>query len=346
MKRRVHVVFTGGTIGSTASEGTTGLDGAPPRQILSCAPVDLEVEFSETEPFRILSEDATPEHWTLLARHIASLDLAVLDAVVVAHGSDTLAWTAKALNYALAGCPKPVVLVAADRPLSDRDSNGPDNFRDALSFALTENLPGVFAAWRDPGDDTSIHLASRLLPCDIHDDRFRSAKGLVFGHVRGGEFRRHAVEGNPSRTHLAKAAAALDWNAARARLAAELRFEPLLPVLPALPTAWFPDPRSLESKAVVQLAYHSGTAASLPDPEGFLAFARGCRARGIEVVVGPCRHGASPYRSVELLHAEGVVFAPSLTEAALVVKLRWLLGQGLPLSGLAEPVGFDLLPAV
>jgi len=74
-----------------------------------------------------------------------------LDAVVVSHGSDTLAWTAAALSYALKGIPRPVVLFGADKALEDEASNGPDNFRDAISFALSEALPGLFVSWRNPG---------------------------------------------------------------------------------------------------------------------------------------------------------------------------------------------------
>jgi hypothetical protein len=338
------VVFTGGTIGSAVADGRTGLDSSPPRQLLSYAPAELDLAFTESEPFRILSEDATLEHWTLLARHIAGLDFNGLDAVVVAHGSDTLAWTAKALVYALAGCPKPVVLVAADLPLTDKTSNGPQNFRDAISFALGENLPGIFAAWRNPDEDTAIHLGSRLLPCDIHDDKFRSAKGLIFGHVRDGEFRRRPVEGNPSRSHLVKAAVPSEWIDSRRRALEGCVFEPRLLVLPAQPSGWHPKIDDLDCPAVLQLAYHSGTACSDPETGSFGDFAQRCRILGISVVVGPSRHGTRPYQSVDRLRGDGVVFAPSMAESALVVKLRWLLARGLSLDRSTDPIGFDLLP--
>ena len=344
MTRRVHVVFTGGTIGSAALDGRTELAGSPPRQLLSFAPAGHEVAFTESEPLRILSEDATPEHWTEIVKHVAALDFARVDAVVVAHGSDTLAWTAKALAYALRGVPKPVVLVASDRPLPDPASNGPDNFRDALSFALSENLPGTFAVWRNPGEPATVHLATRLLPCDVHDDRFRSARGLHFGTVEKGEFRRNAVEGNPSRSHLAKAADPSLWAAARADAVAGPRFETDILVLPAQPSG---DLRMFSPdqgwKAVVQLAYHSGTAWSAESSTGFLDLARRFGSAGTPVVVGPCRHGRDPYGSVLRLSQAGVLFAPSMAESALVAKVRWLCGSGHDLSRLREPIAFDLL---
>jgi hypothetical protein len=236
-----------------------------------------------------------------------------------------------------------VVLVAADLPLADEHSNGPDNFRDAISFALGENLPGIFAAWKNPDEDTAIHLGSRILPCDIHDDKFRSAKGLAFGSVRGGEFRRNPVEGNPSRSHLVKAATASEWIESRRRALEGCRFESGLLVLPAQPAGWFPGPEDFGCKAVLQIAYHSGTACSDPGTDLFGEFAQRCRLHGVPVVVGPSRHSGAPYESVERLSRSGAVFAPSMAEAALVVKMRWMLGRGPSLDRLNDSVGFDLL---
>lgn len=344
MTRRVHVVSTGGTIGSVVSDGATDVRGTGAIRLPSLAVSGSDVAFTESSPLRILSEDATPDHWTEIVRHVASLDMRNLDAVVVAHGSDTLAWTAKALAYGLAGLPKPVVLTGSDKPLPDPESNGPDNFRDAVAFALAEQLPGVFVAWKNKGEPTSIHLATRVLPCDAHDDAFRSAAGLVFGTVSDGEFRRDGSRGNPSRSHLAKESDPKAWEAARTRALDGIRFERDVLVFPAMPGIDH-SRCSLEGcKAVVQLAYHSGTARSTEGEGSLVEFARRCRQAGIPLVVGPCRHGRDPYASVERLRREGAIFAASMAESALVVKTRWILGNGLGLSRLDEPVAFDRLP--
>ena len=142
---RIHLVATGGTVSASERDGRIGLEPQTRPAILDIIPADVDATWSS--PFRILSEDATSSHWTALARHIAELPLDRLDAVLVAHGSDTLAWSAAALSYLLRGIGVPVVLSGADRPLSDPASDGPDNFRAAAAFALSEKLPGVFVAW-------------------------------------------------------------------------------------------------------------------------------------------------------------------------------------------------------
>jgi L-asparaginase/Glu-tRNA(Gln) amidotransferase subunit D len=341
---RVHVVFTGGTIGSAPTGMSTDLVTDSDRQLLSFAPPGADVAFTHSSPFRILSEDATLGDWSRLAGHIAGLDLDRIDAVVVAHGSDTLAWTAKALNYALEGASTTVVMVGSDKPLTEPGSNGADNFRDAISFAATEKLPGVYVAWRNPGECTTIHLGSRLLPCDIHDDTFRSAKGLHFGEVSDGGFRRNAIEGNPSRSHLARMAEPIVGKAAMARASEGVEFSADVLVLPAMPG--IPARRLFDAhpwKAVLQLAYHSGTASSLEGDQSLTELARNCRVSGIPLVVGPGRGSNAPYASIARLEDAGAVFAPSMSESALVVKLRWLLGTRQDLSALARPVGFDIL---
>lgn len=344
MTRRVHVVSTGGTIGSVVSGGATDLDGSGSERLQALAGLGSDVVFSESSPFRILSEDATPDHWTEIVKHVAALDLSVLDAVVVTHGSDTLAWTAKALAYGLRGIPKPLVLTGSDKPLSDPRSNGPDNFRDAVAFALAEQLPGVFAAWKNRLEPTSIHLATRVLPCDPHDDAFRSAAGLVFGTVSGGEFRRDGSQGNPSRSHLAKERDADLWARSR-RLALEgIRFERDVAVFPAMPGIDHSRVSLEGCKAAIQLAYHSGTARSTEGDGSLVEFARRCHQAGVPLVVGPCRHGRDPYASVERLRREGAIFAPSMTESALVVKVRWILANDMELARIHEPMAFDVLP--
>lgn len=343
MSAVVEVVFTGGTIGSDLAGGTVDTSSRPPDRLLGIHDAD-DVTFRVSEPFRILSEDAGLEHWAGLAAHLAKLDWSRLDAVVVTHGSDTLAWTAKALAFALAGVPRPVVLVGSDRPLSDPLSNGTDNFRDALAFALREKLPGVYVAWKNPLEPTSIHLASRILPCDPHDDRFRSARGLRLGVVEQGVFQREASGANPTRTQLAQAAQPRTWARSQAVALENLRFEPGVLVLPARPGVDHSLVEPSSWKAILQIAYHSSTASSQPGPGSLCDLAERCEKTGTPLFLGPCRHSQSPYESVRRLEKAGLRICPAMEATSLVVKLQWMLGTGRALSDLNHDVAWEILP--
>lgn len=341
MLKRIHLVATGGTIGASLREGVLGLDPMGAAPILDFLPEGKACTWST--PFTMLSEDATSDHWARLARHLASLPLGDLDAVVVSHGSDTLAWTAAALAFALRGVPVPVVLVAADRPPGDAMSNGPDNFRAAVSFSLSEHLPGVFVSWRNPGGDSTIHLATRLLPADPHTDEFRSPGNSPFGIVDDATFSRLPHSGNPSRSGLASRADPVRWEESLAALAEPKLFEDRVLVLADHPG--LDHTPLLEGignwKAVVQLAHHSGTASSSEGSGSFLHLARRARDAGIPVFLGPAKDRLAYSSRAPLLDA-GARLAPHQTWPSLVVKIRFLLRTG-RLDLLEEDLAWELL---
>lgn len=338
---RIHLVATGGTVGASLRDGELGLDASERPGILDFLPGGVESTWSR--PFSILSEDATSRHWSELARHVADLPLRDLDAVLVSHGSDTLAWTGAALSFALRGVPVPVVLFGADKPLQDDASNGSDNFRSAISFALSERLPGLFVSWRNPGEATTIHLATRLLPADSHLDRFRSPLDSPFGVVVGGSFSRLARFGNPSRSGLVARADPDVWADGRRAISDPSLFEDRVLVLadqPGLDHSPLVDGVG-NWKALVQIAHHSGTASSSDGPGSFLRLARQAREAGVPVFLGPAR-SAIPYSSRAPLLDAGVRIAPHQSWPSLVVKIRHLLHLG-RLDRLEEDLAWELL---
>lgn len=344
--RRVHLVETGGTFGSSLREGAISPD--PTESVPDLAGLlPPETVLSRSSPFRILSEDATSAQWTELARHVAALPLDRIDAVVVAHGSDTLAWTSAALAYLLRGVPRPVVLTASDRPLSHPAANGLDNFRSAVAFGLSESLPGVFVAWGEhAGPQASIHLGARLLPADPYRDRFASAGGVAFGTVDRGVFSRLAHPSNPTRSQLASGADRVRWELSRAALeSGERLFEDLVLVLPDQPGVDHAPllPGLSRWKAIVQIAHHSGTASAFEGSGSFLDLARRAREAGIPVLLGPCRRGEADYASSLALDEHGVIRCPSSAWPALVVKCRRLVSLGV-LAQLSEAWAWEILP--
>ncbi|MCD6340632.1 MAG: Glu-tRNA(Gln) amidotransferase subunit GatD, partial [Desulfurococcales archaeon] len=78
-------------------------------------------ELEVVELFRLLSEDLTPSHWSRIADEVAKKIESGVNGVIVAHGTDTMSYTAAALAFALRNLPCPVMLVGAQRS-SDRPS--------------------------------------------------------------------------------------------------------------------------------------------------------------------------------------------------------------------------------
>jgi len=346
---KVAAIFTGGTIGCAVSTEALALETEAPRRILtdwSSGPgAGSDVEFVVSEPFRILSEDATPEHWEHMARHVRKRVDSKVDAVVVFHGSDTLPWTAAALAFALRGLPVPLVLVASDLPLDDPAANGPANLAAALSFVREEMLPGVFVVWTHPGEATTVYLGTRLQPADPLDDRFDAPRGLVFGRMDGTRFVRSQSPANPTREAVVQRRDAMTWSASCKRLETNpqvfARRLLVLPPHPGLDTGRIP--LDLGWQGILQLPYHSGTASSTAGEASVLDLVRRATERNIPFLLGPVSTRAVPYSSTQALLEAGAKLVPAMSTPAAQAKLMLLLGTQGHLAGLDQDFAFELV---
>ncbi|HLG94932.1 MAG TPA: asparaginase [Bryobacteraceae bacterium] len=133
----VAVLSTGGTIASKQDPSKGGyvplLSG---EDLVSAVPAIKKMAQIQVEQIsNIGSNDMTPEIWVRLAGRVNEL-LAKpeIAGIVVTHGTDTLEETAYFLDLAAIST-KPVIMVGAQRPASDPDSDGPRNLLDAVRVA-------------------------------------------------------------------------------------------------------------------------------------------------------------------------------------------------------------------
>ncbi len=125
----VTILGTGGTIASRVDYKTGAVHPAFTAEELAMAVPEI-FEIANVTPkliMNILSEDMRPEYWKRIAHEVAAALNSGEDGVVIAHGTDTMAYTAAALSFILRNLQKPVILVGAqrssDRPSSDAAMN-------------------------------------------------------------------------------------------------------------------------------------------------------------------------------------------------------------------------------
>jgi len=121
---KLSLISTGGTIVSKVEYETGAVKPAlTAQELFELVPelFDEVAELEVVELFRLLSEDLTPDHWGIIASEVAKKIRSGADGVIVAHGTDTMSYTAAALAFALRNLPCPVMLVGAQRS-SDRPS--------------------------------------------------------------------------------------------------------------------------------------------------------------------------------------------------------------------------------
>lgn len=134
-KRRVLIVHTGGTLGMHG----TPLEPGTYAQTLHRQVPELErIAHLETRIVcNVDSSDLGPTEWTALAQVIAE-ERTRFDGLVVVHGTDTMAYTASALAFALTGLDRPVVLTGAQRPLAALRTDARRNLQDAVEVAALD----------------------------------------------------------------------------------------------------------------------------------------------------------------------------------------------------------------
>ena len=326
---KIGVIFTGGTIGSRMGKHGIAPSEAAPRQLLSAYAERTgdPYDFPTAEPYSILSEQLTFSHIGVLAACIKE-KLREWDGVILTHGTDTLQYTGAALGYLFGLSSKPIVLVSANHPLDDPRSNGLDNFRAAVAFLRTvRGATGVFAAYRNRGEETRIHRATRLLAHLAFDDILISRAGTVAIVTEHGEAKLLA-----DYTEQYDGQTVMEADALVATEGRILR----LPLYPGMRCPTLDD-----VAAVLLEAYHSGTA-----PTKSLALrmlAKKARQAGIPVVLCGVPEGGTAYESGNLYGDLGLICAPPISPIAAYLKLSLILANGRdPIAALTRPLGGDL----
>ncbi len=155
---RVTILSTGGTIASRVDYRTgavrsalsaSDLYGVVP-ELADLAQVDTQIVFS------IYSENLTQKHWSEIAQTAAQHIEQGARGVIIAHGTDTMAYTAAALSFALQKLPVPVIVVGAQRSSDRPSSDAATNLIGAVKAAAYGPFAEVVIAMHETVADTAI----------------------------------------------------------------------------------------------------------------------------------------------------------------------------------------------
>jgi len=146
MNKKLLLIKTGGTIGTSEKEGVRSLDKSTTDALFRLS-VLSEDNFEVAAPLNILSENLKVSDWQILLDYIKSVNFNNYSGVIITHGTDTLAYTAAFITLITKGLNIPIVLVASNHPLSDARSNGAENFRDAVNLILSKKYIGTFVCF-------------------------------------------------------------------------------------------------------------------------------------------------------------------------------------------------------
>ena len=189
---RAVILSTGGTIASRVDYRTGAVRSAlSASDLYGVVPELADIARVETEiVFSLYSENLTPQHWSQLAQKVADHIRQGADGIVIAHGTDTMAYTAAALSFALQNLPVPVILVGAQRSSDRPSSDAATNLIAAVQAATRAPFAEVAIAMHETLSDTAIAITrgTKVRKCHTsRRDTFKPVNATPLARVHNGE---------------------------------------------------------------------------------------------------------------------------------------------------------------
>lgn len=315
--KKILLLTTGGTIASAAGkEGLEPHDSSRMRNQLDQLRSYYDVTVEDV--MCLDSSNIRPEEWQKIARVIFE-NRDNYDGMVVAHGTDTMAYTASAVTFMLPGIRLPVVFTGSQLPIEDHLSDAPDNLRTAFAMAAT-GCPGVFLAF-----DRKVMLGCRAVK--VRASGFSAFESINARYV-----------GTVSNRGLLLDHRVLPQFAQEAMLKDRISQDVfLLKLTPGLRGDIFDMLADMGYKGVVIEAFGLGGVNVL---NRGLSGIRKAVERGISVVVTTqCLYDSADLRVYQVgnrLLELGVIQGRDMTSEAAMTKLMWALGQGMSREEITE----------
>ena len=317
---KVAIVSTGGTIASRVDYRTGGVRPAlSASDLYSVVPELSEIAIVDTEIlFSVFSENITAKHWAETAKNVAKHIKNGATGIVVAHGTDTLGYTAAALSFALQDLPVPVIMVASQRSADRPSSDAATNLIGAVKAAASAPFAEVVVAMHETFSDPSIvfHRGTKVRKCHTsRRDTFRSINATPLARMENDEIImlvEDYKERNPSRK--------LNLKPNFDEKVALVKFHPSL------------NPQIIE--CYVDKGYRGiileGTGLGHVGKYCFSAVRKAVENNMVVAMTSQCiwgRLGMSVYDTGRDLLAMGVVSLEDMLPETALVKLMWVLGQ-------------------
>lgn len=141
--KKILFLATGGTIASCPSAAGGLAPAITSQELLSFVP-EL-AQLCQIDAVQLCSLDSTnvgPEQWLSMVVTIRDA-YDRYDGFVIAHGTDTMSYTAAALSYLIQNSAKPVVLTGSQKSIYNRDTDARNNLYRAFLYACSPAAWGV-----------------------------------------------------------------------------------------------------------------------------------------------------------------------------------------------------------
>jgi len=319
-KPNVTIIGTGGTIASRVDYRTGAVFPAfTPEEIYSAVPELAEIaNIKVVEACNVFSEHMTPELWIKIGKTVTDEINSGADGVVIAHGTDTMHYTAAALSFMLKGLHRPVVLVGSQRSSDRPSSDAALNLISAVAVAGKSDIAEVCVVMHGSMNDDIclVHRGTRVRKCHTsRRDAFLSVNDLPLAEVREREVK-------PLRTDYNKASRS-------GRITLNAKFEPMIALIKITPGL-----SSALMEKMIRMGYRGfvleGTGLGHVPASLFKGIRKAIKSKIPIVMTSQCIWGRvdmKVYSTGRDLIEMGVIPGEDMLSETAWVKLMWVLGQ-------------------
>ena len=146
MKKRILILYTGGTIGMRRTSGGYAPEAGLDAMMADMMPSHFRTEVADLTLHEyehlIDSANIRPRDWYRIAGDIARR-YADFDGFLILHGTDTMAYTSSVLSFVFRGLNKPIILTGSQIPLREVRNDARNNVITALILAAEYAIPEV-----------------------------------------------------------------------------------------------------------------------------------------------------------------------------------------------------------
>ncbi|ABO34640.1 glutamyl-tRNA(Gln) amidotransferase subunit D [Methanococcus maripaludis C5] len=176
--KNISILSTGGTVASRVDYKTGAVHPAfTADDLIRAVPELMDIANIKGKVIlNILSENMLPAYWKMTADAIKEEIENGAEGIVIAHGTDTMHYTASALSFMVTS-EVPIILVGAQRS-SDRPSSDAALNIIAAVKAATEPIKGVYVLMHGETGDTVCHLHEGTKVRKLHSSRRDAFKSV------------------------------------------------------------------------------------------------------------------------------------------------------------------------
>jgi len=305
--KKICILFCGGTITMKRNRSRVLVPFYNVNDLLRLMPYLKNLaNISVVQLINIDSTNMSPSFWTKLAETIKE-NINKYDGFVITHGTDTMAYTASAISFALQGINKSIVFTGSQKPLEDIPSDASINLINSIIVASKYKLGSciVFGQKILQGNRATKISESSL-------DPFDSPMALPLGNI--------SLEPQITSLHRLKTYKNINFNT---------KFDPNIAVIKITPGLSYKNLDFFLNQNLHGLILEGFGPGNIP--KILIPFLKKAKIQELPVIIlSQCKKGITKMHLYEVGHAAldaGALPGGDMTVEAASSKLMWILAQ-------------------